>query len=366
MSELTIHMFPCLEDNYGYLLHDAASGMTAAVDTPDAHEIAKQLDAKGWRLTHIFNTHHHADHAGGNLELKRRTGCTIVGPRADAGRIPGIDVTVGEGQSGTTSALLVFPLLLLYQLAILLGARGRNGADFITFALIQLCDRDYASYLLLILSLGVLYAGVLLALGERRLPAVRLFWPTLLEAAVYASLMGIALQLAIAWFDRVMDKLGDNDVAVCLATMTASPPPWLAHRHPETLPQRADGTVLWPGGRQHFCPSSPVYREFAGRLVGRLAERYAGHPALALWHIGNEFGCHVSTCYCDTSAAAFRNWLSKRYGGVDGVNEAWSTAFWSQRYDDLEEVLPPRVNPAFANPAQQLDFQRFSSDEMLD
>lgn len=169
-----------------------------------------------------------------------------------------------------------------------------------------------------------------------------------------------------AWFDRVMDKLGDNDVAVCLATMTASPPPWLAHRHPETLPQRADGTVLWPGGRQHFCPSSPVYREYAGRLVGNLAERYAGHPALALWHIGNEFGCHVSTCYCDTSAAAFRNWLCKRYGGVDGLNEAWSTAFWSQRYDDLEEVLPPRVNPAFANPAQQLDFQRFSSDEMLD
>jgi hydroxyacylglutathione hydrolase len=97
MSELTIHMFPCLKDNYGYLLHDAASGMTAAVDTPDAHEIALQLEAKGWRLTHILNTHHHADHAGGNLELKRRTGCTIVGPRADAGRIPGIDVTVGEG-----------------------------------------------------------------------------------------------------------------------------------------------------------------------------------------------------------------------------------------------------------------------------
>jgi hydroxyacylglutathione hydrolase len=97
MSELTIHMFPCLTDNYGYLLHDAASGTTAAVDTPDAEEIAAQLNAKGWRLTHILNTHHHADHAGGNLELKRRTGCTIVGPRADAARIPGIDVAVGEG-----------------------------------------------------------------------------------------------------------------------------------------------------------------------------------------------------------------------------------------------------------------------------
>ena len=97
MSELAIHMFPCLADNYGYLLHDAASNTTAAVDTPDAEEIAKQLEAKGWRLTHILNTHHHSDHAGGNLELKRRTGCTIVGPRADAARIPGIDVAVGEG-----------------------------------------------------------------------------------------------------------------------------------------------------------------------------------------------------------------------------------------------------------------------------
>jgi len=97
MTELAIHMFPCLADNYGYLLHDAESGATAAVDTPDAVEILRQLDAKGWRLTHILNTHHHADHAGGNLELKRKTGCTIVGPRADAARIPGIDVAVGEG-----------------------------------------------------------------------------------------------------------------------------------------------------------------------------------------------------------------------------------------------------------------------------
>ena len=97
MSNLTIHMFPCLADNYGYLLHDAESGATAAVDTPDAAAIEAQLAAKGWRLTHILNTHHHADHAGGNLELKRRTGCTIVGPRADAARIPGIDVAVGEG-----------------------------------------------------------------------------------------------------------------------------------------------------------------------------------------------------------------------------------------------------------------------------
>lgn len=97
MSALAIQMFPCLADNYGYLLHDPATAVTATVDTPDANEILAQLAAKGWRLTHILNTHHHADHAGGNLELKRRTGCTIIGPRADAARIPGIDIVVGEG-----------------------------------------------------------------------------------------------------------------------------------------------------------------------------------------------------------------------------------------------------------------------------
>jgi hydroxyacylglutathione hydrolase len=89
-------MFPCLADNYGFLLHDSASGATAAVDTPDARAILAALDERGWRLTHILNTHHHGDHAGGNLALKAQTGCRIVGPRADAARIPGIDEGVGE------------------------------------------------------------------------------------------------------------------------------------------------------------------------------------------------------------------------------------------------------------------------------
>ncbi|MGP4016187.1 beta-galactosidase [Saccharopolyspora sp. 5N708] len=168
------------------------------------------------------------------------------------------------------------------------------------------------------------------------------------------------------WFDRVLDNLADGGVRAAVATMTASPPPWLAQLHPETLPQRADGTVLWPGARQAYCPSSPIYRQYAGRLVSRLAERYAEHPALALWHIGNEYGCHVRACYCDSSAVAFRDWLRARYGDVDELNRAWSTKFWSQRYDDFDEVLPPRTAPTFANPAQQLDFARFSSDTMLE
>lgn len=97
VSELQIVQFPCLADNYGFLLHAPASGETAAIDTPDADEIGRQLDARDWRLTHIFNTHHHADHAGGNTLLKERFDCRIVGPRADAARIPGIDIEVGDG-----------------------------------------------------------------------------------------------------------------------------------------------------------------------------------------------------------------------------------------------------------------------------
>jgi len=168
------------------------------------------------------------------------------------------------------------------------------------------------------------------------------------------------------WLDRLMDLLHESGVAVDLATATASPPPWLSHRHPEMLPVTADGVRLWPGGRQHYCPSSPVYRNAAGRLVSALAERYASHPALAMWHVGNEYGCHVPACWCDESARDFRDWLRQRYHSLEELNRAWGTDFWSQRYSAWEEILPPRRAPTWPNPSQQLDFHRFSSDALLE
>jgi beta-galactosidase len=99
--------------------------------------------------------------------------------------------------------------------------------------------------------------------------------------------------------------------------------------------------------------------------VTALAERFHDHPALAMWHVSNELGGHNAHCYCDVSAAAFRDWLSSRYGDVGRLNEAWGTAFWSQHYSCFAEVLPPRTAPTFANPTQQLDFLRFSSDALL-
>ena len=167
------------------------------------------------------------------------------------------------------------------------------------------------------------------------------------------------------WLDRVMDDLAAAGIAADLATATASPPPWFSQANPQTLPVLADGTTLWWGSRQAFCPSSPVYREAAVNLAGEIARRYASHPALAMWHVHNEYGCHNAACYCDVSAGAFRAWLADRYGDLKALNEAWGTAFWSQRYTAWDQVIPPRRTGTFSNPGQKLDWARFCSDELL-
>ncbi len=96
---LQIEQIPCLSDNYVYLVHEPAQGLTAVVDPAETAPVLAALAAHGWRLTHILNTHHHYDHVGGNLELKAATGCRIVGPRADRERIPGIDEEVADGDT---------------------------------------------------------------------------------------------------------------------------------------------------------------------------------------------------------------------------------------------------------------------------
>ncbi|MFJ7043428.1 beta-galactosidase [Streptomyces sp. NPDC101112] len=166
--------------------------------------------------------------------------------------------------------------------------------------------------------------------------------------------------------DRIMDLLHDHGIAADLATPTAAPPAWFFAAHPEALPVDRDGRRLWPGSRQTFCPSSPAYREAAQRIAGAVAARYADHPALAMWHVHNEYGCHNPACYCDTSAAAFRVWLRARYADdLDALNHAWGTTFWSQWYGDWDQILPPRATAAPPNPTHRLDWRRFCSDALL-
>ncbi|MDT0344839.1 beta-galactosidase [Streptomyces litchfieldiae] len=167
------------------------------------------------------------------------------------------------------------------------------------------------------------------------------------------------------WLDRIIDLLHEGGIGVDLATPTVVPPAWFYRAHPEALPVSREG-VRWEfGSRGAICHSSPAYHEAAARITRALGERYGTHPALAMWHVHNEYGVPVLECYCETSAAHFRRWLADRYGTVDALNAAWGTEFWGQLYGDWEEIQPPRLTPTTANPAQRLDFARFASDSAL-
>jgi beta-galactosidase len=168
------------------------------------------------------------------------------------------------------------------------------------------------------------------------------------------------------WLDEILDLLHDGGIRVDLANASASPPPWFSHKYPQSLPVTADGVRLSYGSRQAFCGSSPDYRRAAAALTTQIAQRYAKHPAVVMWHVHNEYGCHNQPCFCDVSAAAFRGWLERKYTDIDALNAAWGTAFWSQHYYHFDEILPPRTSGTFVNPTQQLDFARFSSDELLE
>jgi beta-galactosidase len=169
-----------------------------------------------------------------------------------------------------------------------------------------------------------------------------------------------------SWLDEIIDRLHAGGIMVDLATATASQPPWLSVAYPDVLPVDEYGHRLNYGSRQSYCPNNPDLRRLSAGLVRRMAERYAGHPALVLWHVNNEYACHTDACYCDTCRDGFRTWLEKRYGSIEGVNEAWGTRFWSQHYGSFDEIPVPRVSSAQRNPGHVLDYRRFMSDSLLE
>ena len=168
------------------------------------------------------------------------------------------------------------------------------------------------------------------------------------------------------WLDRIIDKLGEAGIAVDLASATASPPMWLTQAHPEVLWKDYRGDVCQPGARQHWRPTSPVFREYALKLCRAMAEHYKGNPYVVAWHVSNEYVCHNRFDYSEDAEHAFQQWCEERYGTIDAVNDAWGTAFWAQRMNDFSEIVPPRFigDGNFMNPGKLLDFKRFSSDAL--
>lgn len=162
------------------------------------------------------------------------------------------------------------------------------------------------------------------------------------------------------WLDQLMDTLAQENIHAILATPSGARPAWLSEAYPEVRQVDAAGVRAPHAGRHNHCRTSPVYREKCRTVNTLLAERYAEHPALLMWHVSNEYGagaCHCSLCY-----KAFQEWLQTRYGDLDTLNHAWWTTFWSHRYTAWEQIRP--VDPSVQG--LLLDWQRFTSEQTLD
>ena len=158
------------------------------------------------------------------------------------------------------------------------------------------------------------------------------------------------------WLDATMDRFAQAGLKVFLATPSGSKPMWLSESQPEIRRVDLSGRREPSGGRHNHCLTSPVYREAVRGMNRQLASRYGGHPALALWHLGNEL---QGECHCDLCRAAFHEWLRGRYGSLEALNAAWWTGFWNHTFTAWEQV--PTAEPSIDGLA--LDWLRFTNDQ---
>ena len=163
------------------------------------------------------------------------------------------------------------------------------------------------------------------------------------------------------WLDRIIDKIWSHGIHICLATPTTAQPAWLSRKYPEVLPVDIAGRKRTHGMRVFFCVNSLKYRERAAAIAEEMAKRYAHHPALAAWHVSNEYG---TSCYCPTCQAKFRLWLKRRYKTVENFNEKWHTSFWGRTVYSFDDVMmPTELNDDYRfYPVAQLDYMRFLTD----
>jgi beta-galactosidase len=165
------------------------------------------------------------------------------------------------------------------------------------------------------------------------------------------------------WLDEVMNMLAENGMAAVLATPSGSRPAWMSQKYPEVLRVNKYRQRNLHGKRHNHCMSSPVYREKVTAMNTRLAERYKEHPALAVWHISNEYS---GECHCPLCQERFTEYLKKRFGSLEALNEAWWNSFWSHTYTGWEQVESPSPLGESNTHGLNLEWKRFNTEQIAD
>jgi beta-galactosidase len=170
-------------------------------------------------------------------------------------------------------------------------------------------------------------------------------------------------------FDETIQRLGAVGVKTIFCTPTACPPRWLTAGHPELMRVDDSGRRMEHGSRQHVCTNNEEFRAQSRRITSVLAEHFAQNPNVIGWQTDNEFYCHFSLCHCNACEAGFRDWLRAKYhNNIDALNKAWGTAFWSQTYNDFDQIPLPftGARPCYSNPSHELDRFRYVSDSVIE
>ncbi|OYU35523.1 beta-galactosidase [Novosphingobium sp. PASSN1] len=167
------------------------------------------------------------------------------------------------------------------------------------------------------------------------------------------------------WLDRAVETLAAAGLKIVMGTPTATPPKWLVDRMPDMIALDQQGRARRFGSRRHYCFSHEGYARECERIVAVMAARYGQHPAVAAWQTDNEYGCHdTAWSWSEAACDGFRRWLAAKYGDVAALNAAWGNVFWSMEYRSFDEIDLPNLTVTVPNPAHDLDFRRFSSDQV--
>ena len=172
-------------------------------------------------------------------------------------------------------------------------------------------------------------------------------------------------ELHLDWLKNAIDVLHAHELKVVLCTPTATPPRWIVDKHPDMLALDEHLHVREFGSRRHYCFSHSGYLEECTRIVRVLADAFGDHPGVVAWQTDNEYGCHdTAISYSSHALKAFQHWCSESYASIDDLNSAWGNVFWSMEYERFDQIGLPVGNVTESNPAHQLDYWRFSSDQI--